>query len=152
MRIEENRVFLFTFDTGEMGNIAIPVRGESREDAASRLQGMFGRMQTELAMEFPKVSSAAIGIGATIAPGSVIPMPDDAVFAPGGIPTEVLELRIDTLMETLGAKELQPAAKATTIKNWTGHDFVPVNYPQIVNELELIASGAKDVPVKSKKK
>lgn len=145
MRIEENKVYMFTFETGEMGNLAIPIRGETREDAANKLQAMFGRMQMELAMEFPKVAPGAPqGATGSISMGADLP-------AAEGL-TEILSERIDTLTETLGGKNLQPAAKAETIKNWSDLDYVPENYGKIIQELELIASGQKVVPPKSKKK
>lgn len=159
MRIEENRVFLFTFDTGEMGNIAIPVRGESREEGAQKLKEMFGRMQIELATEFPQVSSvdfyskSPMNKESLLQPGAVQPLPEGAVLAhaPDGLSGILLE-RIDTLMKDLGGGELVGEAKAKTIHTWTELDFVPVNYGAIVHELELFASGAKEVPVKGKKK
>lgn len=145
MRIEENKVFLFTFDTGEMGNLSIPVRGEDRADAANKLQTIFGRMQTELALEFPKVapqaSVAAQGVGSMEHPMA------------GIIPSEVLEMRIDTLLGDLGATGLTDSAKAQTIKNWTELEFVPDNYAAIITKLERLASGAEEVPApKGKKK
>lgn len=145
MRIEENRVYMFTFETGEMGNLAIPIRGESREEAATKLQAMFGRMQTELAMEFPKVSPGAVelgGISTTLEP---------SLSASEGL-SAILEERIDKLLADLGGASLVGKAKAETIKNWTELDYTPENYAAIVKDLELIASGQKEVPPKGKKK
>lgn len=137
MRIEENRVYVFSFNTGDHGDLAIPVRGETRELAAARLQQMFANMQTELAMEFPKVSAAPSA---------------PAEAAPGAIPYDVLEMRIDTLLDDLGTKGLTPEAKAKTIEDWTEKKFEPKNYAAIITELELLASGQKEVPTKPKKK
>lgn len=145
MRIEENRVFMFTFDTGEMGNIAIPVRGETRQEGAEKLQQMFSRMQTELAMEFPKVMPTAAAIGASSEPSAALATAADGL-------DEILLERIDTLMESLGAKGLTLEARAKTVLMWTELDLYPPNYSAIVHELELFASGAKEVPVKGKKK
>lgn len=142
MRIEENKVYMFTFDTGEMGNIAIPIRAESREQAATNLQNMFARMQTELAMEFPKVSVPAGELGQ----GNPVP-----VTSAEGL-SEILIERIDKLMTDLGGGALATKAKAETIKNWTDLKFSPENYSAIVKELELIVSGQKEVPVKGKDK
>lgn len=142
MRIEENKVYVFTFNTGEHGDLSIPVRGESREQAAQNLQDMFARMQTELAMEFPKTQAGPLAKQAE----------EPVMTAAGGIPFDVLEMRIDTLLGDLGAKGLEGEARATTIKEWTGIDFAPGNFTAIITDLELIASGQKEVPVKSKKK
>lgn len=144
MRIEENKVYVFTFDTGDHGNLAIPVRGETREAAAQRLQQMFGQMQAELAMEVPRIAA-----------GPVQPNQPSTTIAEGagleGL-SEILVERIDTLMIGLGAAGLTDKAKAETVKNWTELEYSPENYAKIVTELELIASGQKEVPVKPKKK
>lgn len=140
MRIDENKVYMFTFDTGEMGNLAIPVRGENRDEAANTLQRMLGKMQSEIAMEFPRTSPTVVNaVGGT---GSVS----------GIVPAEVLELRIDTLLADMGAKDLILSAKAQTIKNWTKLAFVPENYAEIIRELELIATGEKVVEAPPLKK
>lgn len=140
MRIEENKVYVFSFNTGDHGDLAIPVRGESREAAANRLQNMFSSMQTELAMEFPKV-----------VPGNTSPPQEQpAIPAAEGL-QEILLERIDKLLGDLGGSALVGKAKAETIKNWTELDFIPENYSAIVKDLELIASGQKEVPKPKKK-
>lgn len=138
MRIEENRVFVFTFNTGDHGDLSIPVRGDSRESASQALMSMFARMQTELAMESPKTS-----------PSPSIPE-SGAISSADGLESIVLD-RINVLMADLGGADLKGAALAETIKNWTDLAFEPANYSSIVHELELIASGQKQVPKKSKK-
>lgn len=143
MRIDENIVFLFNFDAQEMGGgCSFPIRATSREEAVRILQGCLNRFQTELAMEFPKVS-----IAATL-PG-----------VPSAIPPEVLQTRIETLMTGMGATlvtkdapGLTPEAFSETILNWTGKEYSPQNYALIVRELELIASGQKEIPPPKKKK
>lgn len=145
MRIEENRVYVFSFNVGDHGDLAIPVRGETREAAAARLQSMFSQMQTELAMEFPVIKGVSIQ-------SSELPIPN---LAPGGIPPEVLEMRINTLLTDLGASGLTDAAKAQTIKNFTKIDFSPENYPAIISRLEEISAGVEEEPpaeTKGKKK
>lgn len=143
MHISENKVFIFKFPY-EGGDITIPVPAESREQAVEKFQKWLNSVQMELAMEFPKTSVN------TIAPaGASTPvMPLDAE---DGL-SEILLDRIDNLLITRGGKDLKDAAKAETIKNWTELEFVPANYSKIVNELEMIASGAKEVPAKPKKK
>lgn len=152
MRIDENKVYMFTFETGEMGNLAIPVRAMSREEAAETLQKMLNKMQVEIAMEFPREKGE--------------PGPDrnikqvDVPAVPGGIPSEVIQSRIETLMKSLGAvlvtkdtPGLTPEAFSSTIKQWTEMDYTPANYAKIAVELELIASGQKEIaPPKPKKK
>lgn len=138
MRVEENKVYVFTFNTGEHGDLSIPVRGESHEVAAHKLQEMFARMQTELAMEFPKTVKAS-GVPA----GTERPeLPENAA---DGL-SDILIERIDSLLAGLGGEELVGDAKAKTIENWTELKFTPDNYAKIVHELELIASGAKVIP------
>lgn len=136
MRIEENRVYMFTFDTGEMGHLQIPVRGENKEQAVDALQRLLGRIQSELSMEFPRISPDVI------APGAAEQVSAAGI---GIVPAEVLELRIDTLLSDMGGASLTDAGKAETIKNWTKLAFKPENYPSIITELELIASGQKEV-------
>lgn len=146
MRLEENKVYVFSFDSSEMGGgCSFPIRASSREEASDVLQKCLSRFQTELAMEFPRIGAPA--------PSSSVNVPQDAGFsAPAGIPPEVLEMRIDTLLKDLGGAGLTATAKAETIKNWTELDYTVDNFPKIITELELLASGQKEVPVKPKKK
>lgn len=140
MRIDQQNVFLFTFDTGEMGHVQIPVTAEDRPAAADKLQNIFSKMQTELAMEFPKIAVPSMAIENALPP---IPT--------GGLGDILIE-RIGTLMDSLGGAALTEEGKAVTIKNWTDLEYIPANYSKIVTDLELIQSGKKDIPVKAKKK
>lgn len=133
MRIDENKVFIFTFSTGDHGDLAIPVRGENREAAGARLQQMFSGFQTELAMEFPTVRAAA-------GPAMV----ETGIETPGAIPPEVLEMRIETLMSDMGAPNLTDQAKALQVKRWTKIAYEPKNYPSIITKLEEIQAGKDD--------
>lgn len=142
MRIDESIVFVFQFDTNDMGGVTFPMRAKTREEAADNLQKCLMRIQSELAMEFPKTSPA-------VSTNTSGPLP---VAAADGLSDILLE-RIDALLGTLGASGLNTEAKAATVKKWTELDFTPANYAQIVHAFELIASGGKDVePPKPKKK
>lgn len=137
MRIDETKIFLFTFKT-DQGDVQFPMRAETREEAGNKMQTTLQGMQIELAVDFPKVQSAA----PTETPTEV--------SIPTAIPPEVLELRIDTLLGDMGGAELKGKAKADTVKLWTGFDFNEANYVFIINELELIKTGQKEVPIKKK--
>lgn len=148
MRIEENKVFLFNFDSAEMcGGCSFPIRANSREEAVQILQSCLGRFNAELSMEFPRVSTATMA-GASDTPHADMIMPLDAADGLTGVLLE----RIDSLMKDLGGGELIGDARAKTIHNWTELDFAPANYASIIHELELITSGAKELPIKGKKK
>lgn len=134
MQIEENKVYLFKFHT-DSGELAIPVRAQSSAEAADSLQKMLGRMQTEVALDFPQVLP-------TMSKG----IPQQGAFTTSVIPDEVLEMKLDTLFGDLGGGDLTPEAKAETIKKWTGHDLTPTNYTKIITDLELIKTGQKEVP------
>ncbi len=141
MRLDETKIFLFTFKT-DQGDIQFPMRADTAQEAGDKMQKTLQKMQVELAMDFPKTDPK-------------IKEPDHEevkaiLSAPMAIPPEVLELRIDTLLADMGAGTLKGKAKADTIKQWTGHEFTEANYPQIVVELELIRTGQKEVPVKKK--
>lgn len=140
MYIEENKVYLFKFRTDD-GEIAIPLRAETQEEAVRKIQSLFARMQTELAMDFPKVQASPDLTG-----------DQSGLTTPSVIPTEVLEMRLDTLLADLGAGNLTLAAKAQTIENWTGIKYREDNYPKIITELELIKTGAKEIPPPPKEK
>ena len=137
MRIDETRVFLFTFKT-DQGDVQFPIRAENREQAGNTMQKALQRMQAELAMDFPKTE-----------PIEVV-TPEPALNIPTVIPPEVLELRINTLLGDMGAGTLTGKAKSDTIKLWTGFDFNEANYTSIITELELIRTGQKEIPVKKK--
>ncbi len=141
MQIDESRVFAFRFRTDD-GDLVIPIRGESKQDAVLKMQKLLGRMQAELAMDYPKLEAIAIP-----------PTPvEEGVPSPMTVPPEVLELRINTLLGDMGAGQLIGKAKADTIKLWTGQEFIEANYTAIVTELELIRTGQKELPVAGKKK
>lgn len=145
MRIDESRVFVFQFDTSDMGGVTFPMRAAGREEAAHSLQQCLSRMQAELAMEFPKVSKGT----STPATGST----NEVQVGQGAAGlADILSERIDTLMESLSGGNLLAEAKAKTIKLWTDLDFEEKNFAGIITELELIASGQKKIPAKDKKK
>lgn len=141
MQIEENKVFIFKFPY-QQTDFTIPVRANTKEEAADILQKWLSGVQTEIAMEFPKV----------LRPGSVMPMPEGAIIAPmpPAIPPDILELRIDTLLYDLGASQLKGKAKDDTIKLWTGFDNKEEYYTSIISELEKIQTRTKEIPTKKK--
>lgn len=141
MRIDESRVFVFQFETNDMGGITFPMRAESREIAAEELKKVLAKIQLELVMEFPVQS-----------PRTLETALDTTGVDLGGIPYDVLEMRIDTLLGDLGAKNMTPEARSKTVKEWTDIEFKPENFTRIITDLELIASGQKEVPLKPKKK
>ena len=144
MRLDETRVWLFTFKT-DQGDVQFPMRAETREQAGDQMQKTLQRMQAELAMDFPKTQPAMeLNI-----PSDML-TPTVALNVPTSIPPEVLELRIDTLLGDMGAGALKGKAKADTIKAWTTYDFNENNYTAIITELELIQSGQKEIPAKKK--
>lgn len=148
MRIEENRVFVFNFDSAEMGGgCSFPIRAASREEAVLVLQRCLGRFNMELSMEFPKTSPSILETIADIADDLISP----PVSSSEGLSDVLLE-RIDSLMKDLGGGDLIDEAKAKTIKLWTEFEYSPQNFAAIVHALELIASGAKKAPIQAKKK
>lgn len=140
MRLDETKVFLFTFKT-DQGDVQFPMRAETREEAGEKMQKTLQRMTVELSMDFPMIAKQS---GAERLQDAV------AQSVPMAIPAEVLELRIDTLLADMGAGELKGKAKADTIKLWTEYDFNEANYTHIITELELIKTGQKEVPTKKK--
>lgn len=144
MRIEENKVFLFNFESAEMGGgCSFPIRANSREEAVEILQKCLGRFNMELSLEFPRVApTSGVATGNGLADVPVVPSSLDGVLVE----------RIDKLMNDLGGGDLQGAAKAETIKNWTELDYIPANYSKIVPELEKILGGQKEVKPKGKSK
>ena len=111
------------------------------------MQKMLSRIQTEIAMEFPKMmvsTSPKIDISG-IAPGNIVQIPST-------VPPEVLELRLDTLLADMGGGQLKGKAKDDTIKLWTGYDNTVENYTHIITELELLKTGQKELPIKKNAK
>lgn len=141
MRVDETKVFLFSFKT-DQGDVQFPMRAETREEAGEKMQKTLQRMSVELAVDFPKIGSPQ-GLAAK-EPEVIAPT------VPSSIPPEVLEMRIDTLLGDMGAGELRGKAKADTVFTWTGHKFEEANYTHIITELELIKTGQKEVPAKKK--
>lgn len=140
MRIDETKIFLFTFKT-DQGDVQFPMRAETAQEAGEKMQKTLERMMVELSMDFPKVQNAPVQETLQEA---------EHLNVPTVIPPEVLELRIDTLLGDMGGAELKGKAKADTVKLWTGFDFNEANYVNIINELELIKTGQKEVPIKKK--
>lgn len=140
MRIDETKIFLFTFKT-DQGDVSFPMRAETKEEAGQKMQQTLGRMAAELAIDFPKVHTSST---ASVEPEAITKTMSTS------IPPEVLEMRINTLLGDMGASELKEKAKSETIKLWTGYDFKETNYPRIITELELIRTGQKEVPTKKK--
>lgn len=124
-----------------MGELAIPVRGQSKELAIEALQETLGRMQSELAMETPRTLPSEGGAGVFGQTGT----------RPSAVPFEILELRIDTLLADLGGAGLTLEAKAQTIKNWTSVEFAPENFAAIITALEEIKTGMREVPAPATK-
>lgn len=137
MRIEEKKVFIFEFPY-EQTTLTIPVKAENRQDAGEKLQRFLSGIQTDLAMEFPKVMPKETNIPDQ--DGTPVIWPPASI-----IPPEVLELRINTLLTDLGAGELKGKARDETIKNWCGVPNTEANYTKIITELELIATGKKEI-------
>lgn len=138
MELREEKVYLFRFQT-DAGDIQFPIRAQSKEEAADMIQKMLSRIQTEVAMEFPKVMKPVNQEQQSIS------------NMPSAIPAEVLELKMDTLLSDMGATGLKDKAKAETVKLWTGFDLKEENYVKIITELELLKSGQKEVPTKNGK-
>lgn len=135
MRIEENRVFEFKFPYYG-AEISIPIRAQSRDEAAEELKKHIQSWMMELAMEFPKAAPDVTPTSA--APSGATPKSDPAV--PSAIPTYALELDIEQLI-----KDLMPVKKpkgANTldklVKDWTGFAYSPENYPAIIEELKKL--------------
>ena len=146
MELREERVFLFKFTT-DAGDVQFPVRAQTKDEAADIMQKMLSRIQTEIAMEFPKVMNVG---------DKPLQVEDTKAFLGlqkgVGIPPEVLELRIDTLLADMGVGQLKGKAKDETIKLWTGYDNTVENYTHIITELELLKTGQKELPIKKNAK
>lgn len=143
MELREEKVYLFRFQT-DAGDIQFPIRAQSKEEAADMIQKMLSRIQTEVAMEFPKVIPTS---------NTTLNLEDRGVkvFSTNPVPPEVLELKMDTLLSDMGAAGLKDKPKAETVKLWTGFDLKEENYVKIITELELLKTGQKEVPTKNGK-
>lgn len=140
MDIREEKVYIFRFPY-QQTDFTIPVRAETKQEAADILQKWLSGVQTDLAIEFPKVLKQE--------PMSLREAASPLVSV---VPPEVLELRIDTLLGDMGGSQLNGKAKNDTIKLWTGLENTEANYPQIIRELELLKTGQKEVPAKKNDK
>ena len=139
MRIEENKVFEFKFPYYGV-EITIPIRANSREEAGEALKAHFQTWMTELAMEFPKTAPTESTPRAAVATDVVHPA---SVAPENNVPSYALELDIETLV-----KEIMPIKKpkgANTmmklVKDWTGFNYSPENYPAIIEELKKVKAG-----------
>lgn len=131
MEIFEEKVYLFKFPY-ENTELAIPVRAQSREEAAEKLKKVVAGIQTDLAMEFPSMGAAS--------PQTIPALP----ISESGVPALVLDLKIEELLRRLGSKAITDEGKAQTIKKWTELDFVPAHYEKIVEKLENLLNGKKE--------
>lgn len=143
MELREERVFLFKFQT-DAGDIQFPIRAQTKEEAADVLQKMLSRIQTEVAMEFPRVMPMGPTFLESTSNKSTL------LSTPSVVPPEVLEMRLDTLLSDMGAGQLKGKAKEETVKLWTGLDLIENNYTKIITELELLKTGQKEIPAKKK--
>lgn len=146
MRIDEEKVYIFKFPY-QQTDFTIPVRAENKQEAVDILQKWLSGVQTELAMEFPKVFNApnfTVEDAKKIVPGDILRV--------SSVPPEVLEMRIDTLMLDLGGGQLKGKAKVQTIELWTGLENIEANYTGIVTALEEIKTGVREIPTKNGKK
>lgn len=143
MDLREEKVYLFRFQT-DAGDIQFPIRAQTKEEAADMIQKMLSRIQTEVAMEFPKIY-----VDKT--PKESTKVADQLGNITHVIPAEVLEMRLNTLLLDMGAGELKEKAKAETVKLWTGFDLTEENYTKIITELELLKTGQKEIPKKNGK-
>lgn len=139
MQWQEEKIFLFKFQT-DAGDVQFPVRAQTKEEAADTMQKMLSRIQTEIAMEFPKM----------LVTPTVDPIHHPALASI--VPPEVLEMRIDTLLGDMGAGQLKGKAKDQTIELWTGLENIEANYTGIVTALEEIKTGVREIPTKNGKK
>lgn len=119
MKWEQKSVFVFTFPY-EQTELSIPVKADSQEEAADKLQKLLSSIQTDLAMEFPKPMPTVYAAGNHASPGAV--------------PPEVLELRIETLMKELGMNK-------AGVKKALGLEVSPENYVTIIGKLEALKNG-----------
>lgn len=138
MRIEETKIFEFKFPFYG-GELSVPIRALSREEAAETLKSQLNTMMIDLASEFPKAASGDLTPpDAGVSPTKVIDAP------PATIPTFALELDIETLI-----KELMPIKKpkgangiGKLVKDWTGFEYAPENYPAIIEGLRKMKADA----------
>lgn len=147
MNISENKVYVFKF-AYENSDITLPVPADSKEEAVQKLQKWMSRVQTEMAMEFPRT-----------VPADVAKVQAQPLAMHGAVPDEVLEMRIDTLLGDLGvqgAALMTREAKAAQVKHWVQLDFVSQNYGEIIKKLEVMLvnlnSEETETPIAPKKK
>lgn len=144
MDIREEKVYVFKFPY-QQTDFTIPVRAENKQEAVDILQKWLSGVQTELAMEFPKVF-------VDNTPPEATKVSDAMGNITHVIPAEVLEMRIDTLLGDMGAAQLKGKAKDQTIELWTGLANTEANYTGIVTALEEIKTGVREIPTKNDKK
>lgn len=144
MRIDEEKVYIFKFPY-QQTDFTIPVRAENKQEAVDILQKWLSGVQTELAMEFPKMSKSLTELNLNSAAEQ-----QKLSNMPSIIPPEVLEMRIDTLLGDMGAGQLKGKAKDQTIELWTGLENIEANYTGIVTALEEIKTGVREIPTKKK--
>ena len=143
MQIDEQRVYVFKFPY-QNSDFTIPVKAETKQEAVDILQKWLSGVQTDLAIEFPKITP-----NTTLdTDGKPVNIGNPPMFVGSSIPPEVLELRLDTLLADMGGGQLKGKAKDETIKLWTGYDLIPENYTHIITELELLKTGVKEIPTK----
>jgi len=140
MIIDEQKVYVFKFPY-QNSDFTIPVKAESKQEAVDILQKWLSGVQTDLAIEFPKMAQVIMD--------KIIDVePKTSIHTISTVPPEVLELRMDTLLADMGGGQLKGKAKDDTIKLWTGYDNTVENYTHIITELELLKTGQKEVPTK----
>jgi hypothetical protein len=132
MRIETVQMFKFYFKY-EGTELMIPLAEASEEEAKVHLRALLLQWANEM----------------TVPPGSALspiqqkdtPMPQ---LTEAPIPlSPILELRIEELLKTIADAKLKvpKGTVAKTVKDWTGFEHTPGNFPAIVEELEKIKHG-----------
>lgn len=136
MRIDETKIFEFRFPFYQ-GELCVPIRANTREEAVEQLKGHLNNMMVDLAAEFPKAAPAEAAPSGAAPSGEKPPVVEPPRRE---IPTYALELDIETLV-----KELMPIKKpkgAQTIeklvKDWTGFAYAPENYAVIIEEMRRL--------------
>lgn len=140
MRIEENKIFEFKFPYYG-AEITIPIRAQSREEAAEELRKHIQSWMTELAMEFPKTAPAESPKAGMV---NMDPNPLPEIALPGSIvPSYALELDIEELVKQIMPMKKPAGANTvnTLVKKWTGFVYSPENYPAIIEELKKVKAG-----------
>lgn len=127
MRIEESKIYEFRFPF-HGGELAIPVRAQSREEAGQALRRHLNDFMIELATEFPLQ-----------VPQAVPPTENSAPPAPPPVVSSyALELQIEEIVKQLMPLKKPKGAQTIPImvKAWTGFEFSPENYLAIIDELK----------------